>query len=635
MCGICGIFNLKLEPLACPQRVTAMTARLTHRGPDSSGKVERPYLAFGIRRLKIIDLETGDQPLSNEAGDVWLIFNGEIYNFRELRAQLLERGHRFRTHSDGEVIVHLYEEKGPGCLQDLNGMFAIALWDDREQRLLIARDRAGEKPLYYWQQGENFLFASEIKSLLEYRQVPRQPDFQAWTQYLLHGYIPAPRTAFEGIKKLPAAHRMIIQGDRVTIEPYWRLADHLRPPGAPAVSAKEEASLVIELRERIRQAAISRLVSDVPLGVFLSGGVDSSTLVALMSELAPGQVNSFSVAFSERSFNEQSYSALVATRFRTRHHTLQANAANLREALDIMTDYLDEPLADPAVLPTFLISRFARSEITVALSGEGSDELFGGYPTYLGARAADFYSRVPAWIRRGIVEPIGGNLAVSPGAVPLGLFLRRFLAHAEKPPAERHLTWFGMFAPDELKRLLARDWPGPKPGDMLSGLCSRLSRDARFESTLAEVLYLDFRTYLEDNLLVKVDRASMACSLEMRTPFLDHRLIEFAAGLPSSMKVRHFRMKHILKKAVEPWLPREIVYRQKRGFSVPIAGWMRSELRPLLVERLHPDKLKREGLFNADFVQRLLDEHCTGRADYRKTLWTLLCFELWYDRWMT
>jgi asparagine synthase (glutamine-hydrolysing) len=634
MCGICGIFNLKLEPLAHPERIAAMTARLAHRGPDSAGKFERPYLALGIRRLKIIDLETGDQPLSNESGDIGLVFNGEIYNFRELRAELVERGHCFRTHSDGEVIVHLYEEKGPDCVQELNGMFAIALWDDRERRLLLARDRAGEKPLYYWQQGENFLFASEIKSLFEYPEIPRQPDFEAWTQYLLHGYIPGPRTAFQGIRKLPAAHRMVIQDGGVTMEPYWRLADHLRPPGSRAVSRKQEASLVAELRERVQQAAISRLVSDVPLGVFLSGGVDSSTLVALMSELAPGKVNSFSVSFSERTFNEQPYASLVAARFHTQHHTLPATTANLREALDVMTEYLDEPLADPAVLPTFLISRFARSEITVALSGEGSDELFGGYPTYLGARVADFYLKLPTWLRRGVIEPIGRKLPASPGAVPLSLFLRRFLAHAEKAPAERHLTWFGMFAPEELGRLLVPGWPGPKADDVFLALCSRLTVNARFESTLAETLYLDFRTYLEDNLLVKVDRASMACSLELRTPFLDHRLLEFAAALPSSLKVHRFRMKHLLKKAVEPWLPREIVYRQKRGFSVPIAGWMRGELRPLLEERLNPERLKRQGWFQPAFVERLLDEHWSGRVDHRKTLWTLLMFQLWHDRWM-
>jgi len=353
-----------------------------------------------------------------------------------------------------------------------------------------------------------------------------------------------------------------------------------------------------------------------------------------MSELAPEQVNSFSVSFPDRSFNEQPYAAQVARHFRTRHHVLLADASSLRQALDVMMEYLDEPLADPAVLPTFLISRFARSEITVALSGEGSDELFGGYPTYAGARLAEHYLRLPGALRHGLLEPLGRRLPVSPGAVPLGLFLRRFLAEAEKTAPERHLTWFGMFAPDEVDGLLEPGWPGAQPEPVVSAWLSRLLEGARFESTLAEMLYLDFRTYLEDNLLVKVDRASMACSLELRTPFLDQRMVEFAAGLPASLKLRHFRLKDILKKAVEPWLPSEIVNRQKRGFSVPIAGWMRQELRPLLAEVLHPDKLARQGWFRPAFVRRLLEEHWSGRFDHRKPLWTLLCFELWHERWM-
>ena len=635
MCGICGIFNLNLAPLACPDRIGPMTARLVHRGPDSEGRLERAHLVFGIRRLKVIDLATGDQPLSNEDGDVLLIFNGEIYNFRELREGLIERGHHLRTHSDGEVIAHLYEEKGPDCLRDLNGMFAIALWDDRAQQLLLARDRAGEKPLYYWQGGNTLVFASEIKSLLEYPDIPRQPDFEAWTQYLFHGYIPAPHSAFRDIHKLPAAHRLLVQKGQVTLEPYWRLADYLRPPGAAPVTREQESTLVEELRERVRQAAISRLVSDVPLGVFLSGGVDSSTLVALMSELAPGQVNSYSVSFADRSFNEQPYSSLVAQRFQTRHHSFQANTTNLREALDHMVDHLDEPLADPAVLPTFLISRFARSEITVALSGEGSDELFGGYPTYVGARVAESYLRLPRSWRERVLRPLVRGLPASSSAVPLGFFLRRFIEQAERPAAERHLIWFGILAPEDLEKLLAPDWPGPRPGDRLFAQLSRLLEGARFESTLAEMLYLDFRTYLEDNLLPKVDRASMACSLELRTPFLDQRLVEFAAGLPASLKVRHFRLKDILKRAVEPWLPREIVHRQKRGFSVPIASWMRQELRPLVERMLDSERLKRQGWFNPAFVRRLADEHFAGRADHRKPLWMLLCFQLWHDRWMS
>jgi asparagine synthase (glutamine-hydrolysing) len=635
MCGICGIFNLNLEPVAWPDRIGPMTARLTHRGPDSEGRFVRPYLALGIRRLKIIDLETGDQPLANETGTVTLVYNGEIYNFRELRQRLLQRGHQFRTRSDGEIIAHLYEEKGAECIGDLNGMFAIALWDEPNRRLLLARDRAGEKPLYYWQCGGTLVFASEIKALLEYPDVPRQPDFDAWMQYFFHGYVPAPRSAFRDIRKLPGAHRLLVENGRISIAPYWRLADYLRPPGAPAVGRRDEDEIIAELRRRIREAGISRLVSDVPLGVFLSGGLDSSTLVALMSELAPGQVNSFSVSFAEPGFSEQPHATRIARRFQTRHHVFEANNPSLREALDAMAERLDEPLADPAVLPTYLISRFARSEITVALSGEGSDELFGGYPTYAGARLADFYLRLPRALRRGFLEPLGRRLRVSPGAVPWGLFLRRFLAHAEKPAAERHLIWFGMFAPEELERLLAPAWPGPRPDAAPEALFAALNRvleGAQPENALAGTLYLDFRTYLEDNLLVKVDRASMACSLEMRTPFLDHRLVEYAAGLPAALKLRRFQLKHILKKAVEPWLPREIVYRQKRGFSVPIAAWMRGSLGPLLEEKL--EQLKRLGWFDAAYIARLLDEHRSGRADHRKTLWTLLCFQLWHERWM-
>jgi len=634
MCGICGIFNLALEPVAHRERIDAMSARIEHRGPDSHGKFELPHLALAIRRLSIIDLQTGNQPLSNEAGDVTLVFNGEIYNYRELREQLLARGHNFKTHSDGEVIAHLYEEQGPDFVRELNGMFAIALWDERAKRLVLARDRAGEKPLYYWRGDRTLVFGSEIKALFEYPGLSREIDSEALAQYFFYGYFPAPRSVYAGIKKLPAAHFMVVERGEIRIESYWRLQDHLRPPGRARVSPREEAGLVEELRGRLREAAISRLVSDVPLGVFLSGGVDSSTLVATMSELTPGNVNTFSVAFPQKSFNEEPYANLVARHFRTRHHVLTADDPTLREALDILAGHLDEPVADPAIIPTYLLSRFARTEIKVALSGEGSDELFGGYPTYMGARLAEYYLRLPRFVRRQFFDRLKRFLPVSSTAVPKGLFLRRFLTHAERDPGERHHIWFGMFSPAELDQLFTRMWQGPSPAS--AGIFEPLARvldGARFDETVAEMLYLDFRMYLEDNLLVKIDRASMACSLELRTPFLDHRLVEFAAGLPASLRVRRFQLKYLFKKAVEKWLPHEIVYRQKRGFSVPIAGWMKGGLRPLLDETLSEDKLKRDGLFNPPFVRRLLSEHWSGRADHRKTLWTLLCFQLWYDRW--
>jgi asparagine synthase (glutamine-hydrolysing) len=634
MCGICGLHNLSLEPLAHPECIDRMSARLEHRGPDSHGKFELPHLALAIRRLSIIDLETGDQPLSNEAGDVTLVFNGEIYNYRELRQQLLDHGHQFRTRSDGEVIAHLYEEKGPDFVRELNGMFAIALWDARAKRLVLARDRAGEKPLYYWRREGTLVFGSEIKSLLEYPGISRALDPDAVMQFCFYGYFPTPRSVFEEIKKLPAAHRMIVEGGELLVEPYWRLQEFLRPPGLPRVTKDEEAARTTELRERLRQAALSRLVSDVPLGVFLSGGVDSSALVALMSELTPGNVNTFSVAFPEKNFNEEPYAQFVARHFQTRHHVVTATEPSLQSALNSLVERLDEPVADPAVIPTYLMSKFARSEIKVALSGEGSDELFGGYPTYIGARLAQHYLRLPHFVRRQFFERLRNVLPVSSGAVPVGLYLRRFLAHAERDPAERHEIWFGMFSPSELDQLFSPEWKAPAPpSSVIFAPLARVLEGARFDEPVSEMLYLDFRLYLEDNLLVKIDRASMACSLELRTPFLDHRLVEFAAGLPGSLKVRGFQLKSVFKKAVDKWLPHKIVYRQKRGFSVPIARWLREELRPLVGDLLREEKLKRQGVFNARFVNQLLQEHWSGRADHRKALWTLLSFQLWYDRW--
>jgi asparagine synthase (glutamine-hydrolysing) len=636
MCGICGIHSLFLRPLDDRDLIDRMSARLRHRGPDSQGKFERPHLALAIRRLSIIDLETGDQPLSNETGEINLVFNGEIYNYRELRKGLLERGHSFKTHSDGEVIAHLYEEKGTKFVRELNGMFAIALWDERTNRLVLARDRAGEKPLFYWESDGTLLFGSEIKAILEHSGISREIDREALSQYFFYGYFPTPRSVYADIKKLPAAHLMVVENQRMDIECYWRIQAYLRRPEAGRMTREQEEKACEELREKLREAAVSRLVSDVPLGVFLSGGIDSSTVVATMSELSPGNVNSFSVSFPERSFDEGEYADFVAKHFNTKHHVLTADDQTMRGALLTLIDHLDEPMADPAIIPTYLLSCFAREHIKVALSGEGGDELFGGYPTYLGARAAEYYLMLPEFLRRQVFDRVRELLPVSSDAVPKGLFLRRFLTHAEKDPAVRHHSWFGMFSADELEQLYTQQWEGPhSPIGVIFNPLSRVLEGARFDEVLAEMLYLDFRMYLEDNLLVKVDRASMACSLEMRTPFLDHRLIEFAAGLPTNLKVRGFRTKYILKKAVEKWLPHNIVYRQKRGFTVPIASWLRNELRPLVAETLEEGKLKRQGLFNSAYIQQMIREHSTAQADHRKALWTLLCFQLWYDRWGT
>ena len=631
MCGICGTLNLELRPVGGAELVERMSAQLEHRGPDSRGTFQRPGLALGIRRLSIIDLETGDQPLSTESGQVSWVVNGEIYNYRELRQELLGRGHRFKTKSDAEVVGHLYEETGEDCLGKLNGMFALALWDESRQRLLLARDRAGEKPLFYWRGGAELIFASEVKALLECPRISRTLNPSAVERYCLYGYIPSPETALAEIRKLPAANRMVIERGAVRIEPYWELKNY---PQSGRAAATRTGPLKEELLRRLQDAASSRLVSDVPLGVFLSGGVDSSALVALMSEFAPGNVTSFTIGFPQASFNEADYAARVARHFRTKHHVVAATETSLRESLEFLTGFLDEPLGDPAILPTYLLSRFARGFIKVALSGEGGDELFGGYPTYLGHRIAESFLRVPKFLRRRVFERLAKLLPTSGGAVPLSLFIRRFLDHCEEPSSRRHHIWLGAFPPAVVQQLFSREWRAQHGSTELFAPVEETLAGTSFEDSLLSLLYMDFQLYLADDLLVKIDRASMACSLELRTPFLDQRLVEFMTSLPAAHKVHGFKTKYLFKKALQGRLPSAILHRQKRGFSVPVAEWLRGSLKPLVEEVLGKDKLARDGIFDPEAVHRLLEEHWSRRADHRRGLWALLMFQLWHERWV-
>lgn len=636
MSGICGIHNWFLRQLDSPGLIDQMSARLKHRGPDSQGKIERPYLALAVRLLSIDDTKTGDQPSSNETGEISLVFDGEIYNYSELRKILLERGHVFTTQSAGEAIAHLYEEKGTAFVRDLNGMFAIALWDDRLKRLVLARDRAGEKPLYYWLYDGTLLFGSEIKSILTCPDVSRELDPDAVAQYFFYGYVPAPQTVYADIKKLPAAHLMVVEGQASRTECYWKLQDYLRVAGHGRMSRKEEEEVCEELREKLREAAISRFASDFPLGVFLSGGLGSSAMVATINELSPGNINCFSISFPGRSPEEEEYVASVAQHFNSHHYVLTADGRSMRRALLELANHLDEPLANPATIPSYLLSCFAQKYIKVALCGEGGDELFGRYPTYLGTRVAEFYRKLPTVFRRQVFDRVQERLSVATNLGPKGLFLRRYLAYADEEPAVRHHAWFGMLSPDELGQLFTPEWAKLHPpiGAIFSPL-SRVLEGTRFDDTLKEMLYLDFRMRLENNLLVNMDCTSTARSLEMRVPFLDYRLIEFTAGLPTDLKVRGFTGMYILKKAVEKWLPRKIVYGQKQEFTIPVAGWLRDELRPLVTRTLGVEKLKRQGLFNTAFVEQLLQEHSAGSVDHWKAIWTILCFQLWYDRWGT
>jgi asparagine synthase (glutamine-hydrolysing) len=602
-----------------------MTRALHHRGPDDEGFLISSYedgtsVGLGFRRLSIIDLESGNQPISNEDGSIQIVLNGEIYNFRELRAELESRGHRFATNSDAEVVVHLYEDDGPACVDRLNGMFAFAIWDEAERRLLLARDRFGKKPLYYAEVDRGLIFGSELKSLLRHPRCPHELDLESLSAYLAVEYVPTPRSIFEGARKLPAGHRLLWQGGRIDIQRYWELSF-----GDGETRRDEE--YVDEFRALLGDAVRRRLVSDVPLGAFLSGGIDSSSVVAFMAEALPaGAVKTFSIGFGERSFDESVHARRVAERFGTDHHEEVFTAGAMAELLPEVADVLDEPFADASILPTYLLSRFTREHVTVALGGDGSDELLAGYPTFAADRAARIY-KMPRLLHERIVLPLADRLPVSTANFSFDFKLKRFLRGAGSPDDVRHPTWLGSFTPAEQESLLVQS-----SGDPFETLRERYA-EAPTSERLERLIYLYATTYLQDDILVKVDRASMACSLEVRAPFLDVELVEFLGRVPPRLKLHRFDTKHLLKRALADTLPAGIAGRAKKGFGVPIAEWLKGELREALEDELSPERLRRQGLFEPVAVQRLLTEHMTGRRDHRKPLWTLFVFQLWHRRW--
>jgi asparagine synthase (glutamine-hydrolysing) len=609
MCGICGIATLNGTVDA--DRVGAMNGTLVHRGPDSSGQFTDGTVALAARRLSIIDLETGDQPIANEAGTVHVVQNGEIYNYRELRRELERAGHRFRTHGDTEVLAHLYEEHGQRFAEGLRGMFAIAIWDAPRRRLVLARDRFGIKPLYYRDEGGELSFASELRAL------PRgEIDLDAVEAFLAFNSIPAPLTIFREARKLPAGHILVWDAGRTRIERFARPA----PVPADELRNDEEPELVEELRARLRDSVRAHLVSDVPVGVLLSGGVDSALLAALAAEESSEPLRTFSIGFAERSFNELEDARRVASRYGTEHRelVLRPDAALLLPAL---ADAFDEPFADSSALPTYLVSELAASDVKVALSGEGGDELFGGYYTY----AADLLANRLGGLAQ-LARPLVERLPTSTAKASLDYKAKRFVRAAHLPPLERHHGWKEIFSPDARAELTGRV-SAFDPVDVLR---------ARFAETegadeLARLQDVDLGVYLVDDLLVKTDRASMAHSLEARVPYLDTVVTNLALALPTRHKVRGLSKKVLLRKAAAPLLPREIVHGKKRGFSIPAAAWLRGELEPFARETLSPQTLKRQGYFRPDVVQRLLDEHVAGREDRSRQLWGLLAFTLWHQ----
>jgi len=627
MCGITGWANLDFHapPVEGGRELLhAMCERMLHRGPDSEGLFVTSGAALGTRRLAIIDLVTGEQPAFNEDKSVTVVLNGEIYNYRELRAELETRGHSFRSASDTEVLPHLYEEYGDGMIRELNGMFAFALWDSRRRRLLIARDRFGEKPLYWGIFDKTLVFASEPKVLLAHPAVKPSLNLQALRQYLSFDYVPAPLSIYEDINKLPAAHKLTLEDGRVCVERYWQLSHRTAEPVPSENDAAEQ------LRELLADAVRMRLVSDVPLGVLLSGGVDSSTVAALAVRASSEPVKTFSISFAESSFDESAYARGVAKFLGTDHHEerLSANlAANLVSEIGA---WMDEPFSDPSLVPTYLLSRFTRKHVTVALGGDGGDELFAGYPMYAGLRWAEVYKRIPLAVRAGVIERLVRLLPVKTKNLSFDYKALRFVTGVKYDTVARHHVWFGSFTPEEQMQLLTPEVLATSDNEIYAQ-ARQIAAECDNDDPVTRMQSVDTQLYLAEDILTKVDRASMAVSLEVRAPFLDPRVAEFAASLPSAYKLRGHKTKYILKKAVKELMPPFVTRRSKKGFGVPVAEWLKVKLRPLARDLLSPERVRRAGVFNPDYIARLQDEHERGIANHRKLLWTLLMFELWHE----
>jgi asparagine synthase (glutamine-hydrolysing) len=610
MCGICGIATT--HGVADVDTLRAMAERLAHRGPDSAGEHVDGRIAVAARRLSILDLEHGDQPIANEDGSCVVVQNGEIYNYPQLRRELERAGHVLRTHCDTEALVHLYEERGVGFAERLRGMFAVAIWDSRRRRLVLARDRYGIKPLYYRHVGNELRFASELRSL------PRgEVDLDALEAFLAFNSIPAPYSIFRDVRKLPAGHVLVWENGAVTLERYARPG----PAAADELRDGDEAELVEELRARLRDSVRAHLLSDVPVGVLLSGGVDSAALAALAAQETPEAVHTFTIGFAERSFDERADARRVAERYGTEHHELLVRP-DPELLLQALAAAFDEPFADSSALPTYLVSQIAAEHVKVALSGEGGDELFGGYYTY----SADLFADRLAPLARA-VRPLVEALPASTRKASLDYKAKRFVRAAHLPPLERHHGWKEIFSADARAELTGRR----SAFDPVDVLRARYAETAGAPQ-LARLQDVDFGVYLVDDLLVKTDRASMAHSLEARVPFLDPVVTTLAFALPTHLKVRGLAKKVLLRKAVEPLVPAEVVRGHKRGFSIPAAAWLRGQLEPFARETLSPANLRRQGFFRPEPVTRLLDEHVAGREDWSRQLWGLLAFTLWYER---
>lgn len=619
MCGIAGFTHKnRADSELVAHRIAAS---LYHRGPDQQGVFVSGEVALCAVRLKIIDLEGGDQPIASDDGDAVIVFNGEIYNHAALRGELERRGHRFHSHCDTEVVLHAFLEWDTECFSRLRGMFAVALWTKSQRRLVLARDRMGIKPLYLYQRGSDLYFGSELKAILEHPEVPRTLDLEALQYYLSLNYVPCPHTLIEGLEKLPPGYLLEWRGGQIRTEPWWEL--EFRPQNKWTLnSAKAELDTL--LRESVRE----HLISDVPLGIWASGGVDSSTVLHYAAETG-ARLKTFSVSFSGRSFDESPYFREIASIYGTEHHEFDLNPdQELESAIEDFAYYSDEPSADAGALPVWYLSRMSREHVTVALSGEGADELFGGYATYLADRLAQPLRMLPGVVRNLMLGACERYWRVSDDKISLEYKCKRALAGSSLPPDEAHFFWNGTFSPAQKKLLCPTT-----NGHNMRKLVDRLPACSGRIGSLNRYMRMDQYYYLPDDILYKVDRMSMAHALEVRPPFLDHRIVEFAASLPEHLKIRGWKQKYLLKELMRGKLPNSILDRKKTGFDIPAHDWFRGILRNLLMDTLTVEAVEATGIFDAGAVQSLIRDHLERRANVGYHLWGLLTLFLWMRRW--
>lgn len=622
MCGIAGFFGQGSE-----QTLKNMTRTLRHRGPDDEGFYYKENVGLGHQRLSIIDLSPeGKQPMSNEDGTITIAFNGEIYNFKDLKKQL-KKAHKFKGQTDTEVIVHLYEEIGTEVFKRLNGMFALAIYDKRCNKIIIARDRMGKKPLYWGLVNNNFIFASELKAIMQYPGFNQEINMPALSKYLLFEYVPTPNTILKGIKKLEPGTYLEFDGKNIKKEKYWQISFN------KIFDNISEAEAITQLDSKLRDAVRTRLVSDVPLGVLLSGGIDSSAIAYYAQMASKQKIKTYSIGFKEASFDESKHARAVAKHLGTDHYETVLSAKDSLDFIPQIADLLDEPMADASIVPTYLLSKFTREHVTVALGGDGGDELFCGYDTFVAQRMADIYEKIPHLIQE-IIEKIVNILPTSFSNISFDFKAKSFIKGIKEDRKYRHQKWLGSFDQAQQKELFTNDAYKMLTGHNIYENIDDQLFEYQAEPFYNQLIYFYLRFYLMDDILVKVDRASMFNSLEVRAPFLDVNVVNFVNSLPLDFKLNGFKTKYILKKLMQDKLPNEIINRKKKGFGMPIAEWFNNDLKPLLTDMLSPEKIKKEGLFNYQYIEKILKDHFSCRVDNRKLIWTLLIFQMWREKWL-